>query len=151
MALGTSVFSGTWHTHHRGTFDSSCTARVKVERIVSEGKWNAVTGDYDGGDIEVLYLGRATIDRIARPTRREFVKDSADNQMTQVGLPFNGNEADPLPEDLRWQSNDMVTVLSCEANPMLEGEKLFVKGWLGNSEDWAHTLYCNFNSKQDGE
>jgi hypothetical protein len=152
VALGTSIFSSEWSTHHRGALNSSQTARVKIERTVSGGKWNPTSGDYAGDTTELLYLGQASIDRIARPTRREFVSDSADNQMMQVGLPLDPslNEADPAPEDLRWQSGDMVTVLVNAASPMLEGEMLFVRGWASDSEDWAYTLHCGFNSKQDG-
>lgn len=129
------------------------TGRVKIERVLAEGKWNSATGEYDGDTTELLYLGRADIDRIARPTRREFVSDSADNQMTQVMIPIDPdlNEADPAPSNLRWQSNDLVTLLTVKANPMMEGEKLFLRGWIGASEDWAHTLHCGFNAKQDGE
>jgi hypothetical protein len=128
------------------------TGRVKIERVLTEGKWNKDTGNYDGGTSTVLYLGRADIDRIARPTRREFVSDSADNQMTQVMIPIDPdlNEADPAPSGLRWQSNDMLTILENDAMPMMAGEKLFLRGWFGSSEDWAYTLHFGFNSKQDG-
>lgn len=129
------------------------TGRVKIERVISEGTMNFETGDYDGVEMELLYLGRANIDRIARPTRREFVSDSADNQMTQLMIPTDPdlNEADPAPENLRWQSNDLVTLLDVDDMPMMEGELLFLRGWFGATEDWAYTLHCGFNSKQDGE
>lgn len=128
------------------------TGRVKIERVTSEGKLNMTTGAYDGGVLTTLYLGRANIDRIARPTRREFVSDSADNQMTQVMIPIDPdlNEAVPAPVNLRWQSNDIVTILTLDDMPMMEGEKLFLRGWFGATEDWAHTLHCGFNAKQDG-
>jgi hypothetical protein len=134
--------------------NSAMTGRVKIERAsTTPAKWNQAIGAYEGGVPELLYLGRANIDRIARPTRREFVADAADNQMTQLMLPFEGNEAVPAPEDLRWQSNDMVTILATdsEGNDMIVGEKLFVRGWFGATEDWAYVLHCGFNSKQGGE
>lgn len=126
------------------------TARVKIERAITEGKWNPETGDYDGGEMELLYLGRANIDRIARPTRREFVSDAADQQMTQVQLPIDPsfNEAIPLPLDLRWQSNDQLTILENDALAMMVGELIYLRGWFGASEDWGHTLHFGFNSKQ---
>lgn len=133
--------------------NSAMTGRVKIERApATPGKWNATTGVYDGGVPVLLYLGRANIDRIARPSRRDFVSDAADNQTTQVMIPFTGNEADPAPENLRWQSNDIVTVLGVdsEGNEMLVGEKLYLRGWFGATEDWAYTLHCGFNSKQGG-
>jgi hypothetical protein len=128
------------------------TARVKIERVVSEGKYNVATGDYDGGVLELLYLGRANIDRIARPTRRDFIHDSSDVQMTQVQLPIDPelNEADPAPVNLRWQSNDQLTVLDNEALAMMVGEQIYLRGWFGASEDWAHTLHFGFDSKQGG-
>lgn len=150
MALGTSVFSDDWHTHHRATINSTMTARVKIERIKGAPKYNVATGKYEGGEMELLYQGRANIDRIARPTRREFVSDSADNQIVQVQLPIDAafNEADPAPVDLRWQSNDQLTVLDNEALTMLVGEQIYLRGWFGASEDWAHTLHFGFNSKE---
>jgi hypothetical protein len=150
VALGTSPFSDQWHTHHRPTLNATMTARVKIERVISEGKYDMATGDYTGGETELLYLGRANIDRIARPTRRDFVSDAADNQMTQVQLPISDalNEADPRPVHLRWQSNDVLTILENEALAMMVGELVFLRGWFGASEDWGHTLHFGFNSKQ---
>jgi|GEM_PF-3631748 hypothetical protein len=133
--------------------NSAMTGRVKIERAsATTAKWNQAIGAYEGGVPQLLYLGRANIDRIARPTRREFVSDAADNQMTQLMLPFDGNEAEPAPADLRWQSNDMVTILATdsEGNDMILGERLFVRGWFGATEDWAYVLHCGFNAKQDG-
>jgi hypothetical protein len=127
------------------------TGRVKIERASGTAKWNSATGLYEGGVPTLLYLGRAGFDRIARPTRREFVNDSADNQMVQVMIPFDGNEAVPAPAELRFQSNDIVTILETdsEGNDMAVGELLFVRGWFPDNGDWAHTLHCGFNSKQD--
>lgn len=152
MALGTGVFPDGWAEHHAPVINSAMTGRVKIERVTTEGKWNPTTGLYSGGVLETLYLGRANIDRIARPTRREFVSDSADNQMTQLMIPTDPdlNEAEPAPETLRFQSNDLVTIITVDDMPMLEGEKLFLRGWFGATEDWAYTLHCGFNSKQDG-
>lgn len=128
------------------------TARVKIERVLAEGKWNSATGDYDGGSVELLYVGRARIAKVARPTRRTFVSDEADNQMMRVQIPMDAsfNEAVPAPVELRWQSNDLVTILVNAANPMMVGEKLFLHGWIGSSSDWLHSLHCGFNAKQDG-
>lgn len=152
MALGTSVFPDGWAEHHMPVINSAMTGRVKIERAsATAGKWNQTTGRYDGGVPTLLYQGRASLDRIARPTRREFVSDAADNQVVQILLPFNGNEVVPAPADLRWQSNDIVTVLSTdsEGNEMIVGELLFVRGWFGGTDDWAYTLHCGFNSKQE--
>lgn len=150
MALGTGVFSAEWHTHHRGTINSTMTARVKIERVTSKGKYDVATGEYTDGAMELLYLGPANIDRIARPTRRKVVSDTADNQMTQVQLPIDPslNEADPAPVNLKFQSNDQLTILELEAVPGMVGDELFMRGDFGSSEDWAYTLHFGYNSKQ---
>ena len=151
MALGTSVFPDGWAAHHAPVINAAMTGRVKIERAPeTPQKWNSATGEYEGGVPTLLYLGRAGFDRIARPTRREFVNDSADNQMVQVMIPLTGNEAEPAPEQLRFQSNDMVTILATDSpdNSMVEGEMVFVRGWFPDNGDWAHTLHCGFNSKQ---
>ena len=126
-------------------------ARITITRPVAGGTWNPETGDYDGETSEVLYVGKAMLERIARPTRRAFVFDAADNQMMRVEIPMDVNEADPAPVDLRWQSNDILTVDENEANPMMVGEKLYLRGWAGSSHDWIHILHFSFNAKQDGE
>lgn len=126
-------------------------ARVKIERQLSAATWNPATGLYDGGTTKLLYLGKARVQKVAKPTRREFVFDSADNQMMRVQLPLDSNEADPAPGDFQWQSNDEVTLLVMGANAMMAGQKLFVKGWAGSSNDWVQTLHCGFNAKQDGD
>lgn len=144
------MFSGDWTTHHRPVVESGMTARVKIERPLASGTWNEVTGNYDGETAEVLYLGKAMLERIARPTRRDFVFDSADNQMMRVQIPIDENEADPEPVDLRWQSNDILTVLVNESNTMMEGELLYLRGWAGSSHDWLHILHFSFNAKQGG-
>jgi hypothetical protein len=124
------------------------TARVKIERVTSEGKYNPATGDYEGGEMEPLYLGRANIDRIANPTRRAVVGDVMDAQMTQVQLSEDLNEVDPKPASLRFQSGDQLTILENIAMPSMVGDQLFLRGAFGASEDWAHTLHFGYNSKQ---
>jgi hypothetical protein len=126
------------------------TARVKIERVKTAPKYNVATAQYEGGEMELLYVGRANIDRIARPTRRDFVSDSADTQMTQVQLPIDPalNEAEPAPGNLRWQSNDQLTILENDSLAMMVGAQIYLRGWFGASEDWAHTLHFGFNSKE---
>lgn len=150
MALSTGVFSDQWHTHHRGAINSTMTARVKIERVTSKGKYDVSTGEYADGGLELLYLGPANIDRIARPTRRKVVSDVSDNQMTQVQLPLGPalNEAVPLPDPLRFQSGDQLTILELEAVPGMVGDQLYMRGDFGSSEDWAYTLHFGYNSKQ---
>lgn len=144
------MFSADWTTHHRPVIESGMNARIKIERPLAGGSWNSATGEYDGAAMEVLYLGQALLERIARPTRRDFVFDAADNQMMRVELPMDVNEVVPAPLDLRWQSNDILTVLENDANPMMVGEHLFLRGWAGSSHDWLHILHFSFNAKQGG-
>lgn len=145
------MFSGEWTTHHRPVIESGMNARVKIERPIDGGAWNPETGEYDGESTELLYLGTAMLERIARPTRRDFVFDAADNQMMRAELPMDVNEADLLePETLRWQSNDILTVLENDSNTMMVGEKLYLRGWAGSSHDWLHILHFSFNAKQGG-
>lgn len=143
------MFSAEWTTHHRPVVESGMNARVRIDRPLDEGVWNAATGEYDGGTVEELYLGKAMIERIARPTRRDFVFDAADNQMMRVQLPMDENEVDPV--DLRWQSNDILTVLENDSNTMMVGEQIYLRGWAGSSHDWLHILHFSFNAKQGGE
>lgn len=145
------MFSGQWTTHHRPVIESGMKARVTITRPTAAGAWNPETGEYDGESAEVLYVGNAMVERIARPTRRDFVFDAADNQMMRVDIPMDVNEADPAPVDLRWQSNDILTVDENEANPMMVGEKLYLRNWAGSSHDWVHILHFSFNAKQGGE
>lgn len=151
MALGTSMFSGQWTTHHRPVVESGMKARVTISRPLEAGAWNPVTGEYDGETAEILYVGKAMLERIARPSRRSFVFDSADNQMMRVEIPMETNDADPLPPQLRWQSNDILTVDENVANTMMVGEKVYLRGWIGSSHDWLHILHFSFNAKQGGE
>jgi hypothetical protein len=148
VALSTGVFSADWHTHHRGALNSTMTARVKIERTVSTGKYNPDTGDYDGDTMNLLYVGRANIDRIANPRRRAVVGDYMDDQMTQVQLSDALNEIVPKPDTVRFLSGDQLTVLENIAMPSMVGEQLFLRGDFGASEDWAHTLHFGYNAKQ---
>lgn len=141
------MFSADWITHHIPVVESGFQARIKIERPGEGGTWNAETGNYDGAAAEVLFLGDAMLERIARPTRRDFVFDAADNQMMRVELSLDANEADA---DVRWQSNDILTVMENDANTMMVGEKLYLRGWAGSSHDWVQILHFSFNSKQGG-
>lgn len=150
MALTDSIFPDGWEAAHKPVVKSAMKARIKVERVLGAATWNAETGLYEGGTSKLLYLGKARVQKVAKPTRREFVFDSADNQMMRVQLALDENEAVPAPGAFEWQSNDQVTILLIDANAMMAGQKLYIKGWAGSSNDWLQTLHCNFNSKQDG-
>jgi hypothetical protein len=125
------------------------TSRIRIERTIKEGTYNVETGQIDGEERELLYLGDAYIDKSARPTRRDFVFDSADNQVMEVQIPLELelNEANRA-EAPDYQSNDCVTVLVNETNPGIEGEKYYVHGDASSTQEWTQTLVCRFNTKQ---
>lgn len=150
MGLRTTVFPSGWAATQAARINAAMTGRVRIERTLTEGTWNPATGNYDSGTSTLLYLGRANIDRVARPRRGSFDGDVTDNQVTQIMIPVSPalNEAVPVPSPLHWHSNDMVTILVCPGMPMLEGEKVFLRGWFGATEDWAYTLHGDFDSKE---
>lgn len=149
MALGRGIFHPKFAYHARPTVHSSMSARIRIERTITEGTYNVATGQIEGEERELLYLGRAYIDKVARPTRRDFVFDSADNQVMEIQIPLelSLNEANRT-EAPDYQSNDCVTVLVNPDNPGLEGDKYYVHGDASASAEWTQTLVCRFSTKQ---
>lgn len=149
MALSQEIFHPDFAFHHRPTVKSGMLARVRIDRVTAEGKYNLTTGLMEGEVKEILYIGKARIDKVARPTRRDFVFDSADNQVVEVQIPLEleENEADPATAPV-FRSNDRVTVLENASNPTMVNDKYFVHGDAGSSNDWLQTLVCRYNAKQ---
>jgi hypothetical protein len=149
MALSQGIFSSDWVYHHRPAAKSAMQARVRIERIISEGTFNAVTGLIDGGSTQVLYLGKARLDKAARPRRTNFEFDSAENQVVNVQIPLElaENEASPSVAP-NWQDNDIVTVLANTSNSQLVGDKYYIHADAGSSNDWVQSLVCRYSSKQ---
>ena len=79
MALSQGIFHADWAYHHRPLVKSSMLARIRIERVVSEGTWDGTTGLISGNSMQLLYLGKARLDKAARPRRTNFEFDSADN------------------------------------------------------------------------
>jgi hypothetical protein len=144
MGLSQSVMHPAFAYHHRPAADSANLGRVHITRVLTEGKWNPVTGLIDGETVLDIYLGPARVNKIARAIRHAFVDDSEDYQNVRVSLSFDKNE-------VPWQglqSNDRVLIVDGGADPAMSGESLYVHGWLGSTNAWQRTLICRFNSKQ---
>lgn len=149
MALSQGVFSADWAYHHRPAAKSAMQARVRIERVVSEGSFNPVTGLIDGATTLVMYLGKARLDKAARPRRTNFEFDSAENQVMNVQIPLELSENEASPATVpNWQDNDIVTVLTNSTNPALVGDKYYIHADAGSSNDWVQTLVCRYSAKQ---
>jgi hypothetical protein len=149
MALSRSVIHPRFLTHHRASVKSLQLSRVQIERVGTEGVYDPETGTVGEGDTQPLYRGRAAIEKVARPTRRDFVFDAADNQVIEVQIPLELQENELAPETAPdYQSGDRVRVLSNPANPSLEGQVYYVHGDAGSSFDWVMNLVCRTSAKQ---
>ena len=141
------IFHPRFQAHHLPAVQSSMReAEVRVEDVgaVEGGGFDFDTGEQTDGVPTLYYEGMARIQKVARPTRREFVFDTADNQLVRVQIPL-----EPLPDGLEWKSNLRVRVTRCDEDPAMVGEEFWVKGWHGGSAAWTRTLHCNINAKQD--
>jgi hypothetical protein len=149
MALSRSAIHPRFAAHHKLTVKSLMKSRVRIERVSSEGVYDPETGTVVGGTSAGLYQGKALIGKVARPTRRDFVFDAADNQVIEVQIPLeladNELEPDTFPN---FQSGDRVTVLENPDNPTLEGQVYYVHGDAGSTIDWVLNLVCRTSSKQ---
>jgi hypothetical protein len=149
VALSRSVIHPRFLTHHRASVKSLQLSRVRIERVGTEGVYDPETGTVGEGDTQPLYQGRAAIEKVARPTRRDFVFDAADNQVIEVQIPLEPEENELAPETAPdYQSGDRVRVLSNPANPSLEGQVYYVHGDAGSSFDWVMNLVCRTSAKQ---
>lgn len=140
------IFHPAWVYHHRAIANSGGLARVLIERIVSTGEYNVLTGQIDGGETSQLYIGTAQIQKVAFPTNRDFVEDTAKFQRMEVTIGFETNELIPLAFDIR--PNDKVTVLENRADPEKVGSVYYVHGDESSSNAWQRVLTCQTNMKQ---
>jgi hypothetical protein len=149
MALSRSVIHPRFLAHHRATAKSLMLSRVRIERVGTEGVYDPETGTVGEGESAGLYQGRAVIEKVARPTRRDFVFDAADNQVIEVQIPLELQENELEPETApNYQSGDRVIVLENPANPSLVGQVYYVHGDAGSSFDWVMNLVCRTSAKQ---
>ena len=149
MGLSRGIFHPRFVAHHTPTVKSGMRSRVRIERVISEGTYNPATETLTGAVILPLYVGKARLEKVARPTRRDFVMDAADNQTMDVQIPLELSENDLAPAELpNYQVNDVVVVLENPDNPSLVDSRYFVHGDAGASEAWAQSLVCHYNVKQ---
>lgn len=140
------VFHPDWIYHHRATANSGSLGRVLIERIVSRGEWNPTTGLIAGAVSTQQYLGRALIQKVAFPTNRDFVEDSAKFQRMSVAIGFEDNELTPRTFNIRV--NDKITVLFNQSDPEKIGSVYYVHGDESSSNAWQRVLTAQTNMKQ---
>ena len=147
MALSTGIFHEDFVQVHQAVVKTSFLGRVLIERIGERGQWNPELGDYEGGGMIQLYLGAARVQKVARPTRRENVQDSADMQVIRVQIVMADNEITP-PADFEWHDNDRVLIVDGGESTTMLGIPLYLHGWVGSTNEWLTNLTCRHNTKQ---
>lgn len=146
MGLMSSVFHPSFATHHRPTVNSTHLGRVLIERVVNRGTYDVATNAIDGGVYESIYRGAARIQKVAFPTRRSFVEDTAKFQRMRVCIGFDENEL--IPGSFNVHVNDRVTVLANASDPEKVGETYYVYGDESSTNAWERVLTCQVNMKQ---
>jgi hypothetical protein len=141
-----SIFHPEFIFHHRATVNSAGLARVLMERVVSRGEWNPVTGEIEGAVTLSLYEGRARIQKVAFPTNRDFVEDAAKFQRMRIQIGFEDNEI--VPAEFEPQINDRIKVLLNPSDPGKVGTFYYVHGDESSSNAWQRTLTAQTNMKQ---
>lgn len=149
MVLNRGVFHPNFVAHHKPVVKSSFLGRVLIERQGEVGEWNPEIGDYVGGGMIPLFAGKARVQKVARPTRRENVFDSADMQTIRVQIMTEDNELVP-PAGFAWQDNDRIKVTDAD-DPMLTGVLAYITGWVGSTNAWQQTFTARYNAKQSPE
>lgn len=141
-----SIFHPEFIFHHRATVNTAGLARVLIERIGSRGEWNPATGLMDGAENIPLFEGRARIQKVAFPTNRDFVEDSAKFQRMRIQIGFEDNELTPAEFDLHI--NDRIKVLYNPSDPGKVGTLYYVHGDESSSNAWQRTITAQTNMKQ---
>lgn len=146
MGLLRGVFHPNFVAHHAPIITSAALTRVSINRVLGRGEWSEA-GGITGDNLLPIYVGRAFVEAQDDPSRRESLSDTVDSQPFKVQLPFSGNEI-AWPLNFQFQSNDRVTIVTHDSDPMMEGIDLYVHGWLGSTQSWARNLFCRTNTKQ---
>jgi hypothetical protein len=140
-----SIFHPEFIFHHRATVNSAGLARVLIERVVSRGDWDPLTGE-TADVLQPLYEGRARIQKVAFPTNRDFVEDSAKFQRMRIQIGFEDNEL--VPAEFEPAINDRIKVLYNPSDPGKVGTFYYVHGDESSSNAWQRTLTAQTNMKQ---
>lgn len=139
------IFHPAWVYHHRAAANSGAMGRVVIDRLVSAGEWNPDTGVI--AEVRTpVYQGQAQVQKVAFPTNRDFVEDSAKFQRMEVTIGFETNELIPLAFDVRV--NDRVLVLANPSDPEKVGATYYVHGDESSTNAWQRVLTCQTNMKQ---
>lgn len=117
-----------------------------VERVTGTGDWNPTTGLIEGETKVQVYLGPAQIQKVAFPTNRDFVEDTAKFQRMEVIIGFDTNELTPRAYNVNV--NDHVVVLANPSDPEKVGSVYYVHGDESSSNAWQRVLTCQANMKQ---
>jgi hypothetical protein len=133
--------------HHRQTVNGTHVARVLIERVLTRGEFNVVTGQVEGATTQEIYLGRARIQKVAFPTNRDFVEDAAKFQRMRVAIGFSENEL-PSGAGFNVEVNDRIKVLVNGADPEKVGDTYYVHGDESSSNAWERVLTAQKNMKQ---
>jgi hypothetical protein len=141
-----SIFHPEFIFHHRATVNSAGLARVLIERIGARGEWNPTTGEMEGAATVPLFEGRARIQKVAFPTNRDFVEDTAKFQRMRIQIGFEDNELTPAVFDLHI--NDRIKVLLNPSDPTKVGTFYYVHGDESSSNAWQRTITAQTNMKQ---
>lgn len=147
MALSRGVFHPRFTTHHRPVVKSSFLGTVLIERMGVKGVWDVDLGQYAGAVMIPLFRGAARVQKVARPTRRENVQDSADNQVIRVQILEEDNEL-VFPDNFEWQANDRVTVLTNDSDVRMEQMTVYIHAWPTSTNSWGRTFTCRYNTRQ---
>lgn len=116
-------------------------SKILVERVVSRGEWNPDTGTTTDV-IELVYQGPARVQKVARPSKRDFTEDQANFQTYRVQIDFvSSSHAD-------WKVNDRITVLENKTDINLVGEVMYVWGDGSSSHSIWSNLTCQNNMRQ---
>lgn len=145
--LHTTIFHPDFAAHHRATVAGAAMARVVIERIQARGSFNFDTGKVDNVIASRYFEGYARIQKIARPTNRDFAEDQAKFQSMRVQLNYEANEL-VWPAGFTFEPNDIVIVTANPSNPFSVGERYYVHGFATGSNTWHQTLTCQTNMKQ---
>lgn len=146
MALSGGVFHEGFAAALKPVIASSMLGTVLIERVVGSAEWSEDTG-YAGGGTKLLYRGKARVQKVARPTRRENAQDAADSQVFTVQIMLELNEVTPDP-DFEFYDNDRITIIHAPKLKHLEGVHMYLHNWPGSTNEVVTTLTCRYNAKQ---
>lgn len=140
------IFHPDFIYHHRDAVNSAGLANIRIERVTGRGEWNPATGLVEGATTVALYEGRARVQKVAFPTNRDFVEDTAKFQRVRVQCGVEDNEL--TPAEFEPKPNDRITVLY-DPDPSRVGRVYYVHGDETSSNAWQKTMTAQTNMKQE--